>query len=63
MVGTNVCSDPCDRRVEFYEQPWFRHQQKASAEWTYARAECKSHLNVPATAPATAPACDIGAPS
>ena len=61
MVGTNVCSDPCDRRrgVWFYEQPWFRHQQKASAEWTYARAECKSHLNVPATAPA----CDISAPS
>ena len=48
-----------ERGVWFYEQPWFRHQQKASAEWTYARAECKSHLNVPATAPA----CDISAPS
>ena len=55
MVGTNPCTDPCDRDFSFMSNLGSGTSASGRPQkgWqNYGGAECKSHLNVPTAGPA-----------
>ena len=55
MVGTNPCTDPCDRDFSFMSNlgSGISASGRPQKGWqNYGGAECKSHLNVPTAGPA-----------